>query len=1050
MLDLKLIKTYEDFELFCEELLKYKGFSIESRPARGPGQGKDIICTRETNDEFDGKLTQRFLVECKHFAGSNKSVIEDDIKNIIERSLTHRCDHYLLITSSTVSVTVRDQLEGICRNKDIPIRAAAWYRTDLEDKINEFPALWEKYTGQHLTPQRKYRSFQGIKDFLGYSSKSYPDELLFSEKLYFFSEYDLTIIENIKNIISDVNQRIAVLLGPPASGKSVITINIAKELENQGYNILFHRITSKSYFEDIWFDITMHDEEKQLYIFENCHLNFEIINHIYANYDKIQKAACLFVSRIIPEKLRYTFELDNLDILDNIKDQVFTICVQQDEETKVCGIINNYKVFYEKVYNRPFVIGDEKIFLNNIGSNLLVLHYYLQLWPTIDKLDLIDRKSILQKINSLYLSDDFQEKILNCAVLFQYEIQIEALPEDKGVFDQLLKKGILQYNPETGYFKLYHSDFAKLLIECYTFQPSFSSYYSSCEDFVSERIKKYILSFPNYPSNYDEIIRNLLFVGAKSLIEVIFDDITILNRLITYYTDIESSTHISTLLLLLSRHNIRQSCIIADRLIINNPMAKYIYYKNESTLLPFVQTLIALKKIDLSCYSQFSKIFSEQEIKYLLKRTSFMNIAVIFRLMPKSLFIARVLIDSISVQEIVCGLQSLSFRRAAIALSNFSFHDVKKTRYSISNTPIDFWVQQAQLSFFGDIASAIGTINKIDKDVARKILVHISDSCIYGKSIEPSVTFIGLTRGLYLLFKIDQEKVYHILNNIPQESFLLKAQDENTTFEHLGAGLYSLFKLSPEIAKCLFLKIDLTLIVKKCIEVSLSAFTQSLKLLHVIDLKKAKGVIEKIGYRSIIDRVKKESLSVKGFGKMLGEIYLIDPTIAYKLFDDLDPIYFLDQIGNETIQFAELGSEFAAYNKINKEKAKILLDHVSLSILMKKYYNSHFINFTLGLTAINKVDSKKANVLLSQIDNASILKKIDNEEVNLHVIVHGLLQINTVSSNKARELYKQMDIGMITKKIKLSQLENSSKQQELKKLSSLDHEKTVFLLSYVL
>jgi len=44
MIDFKLIKSPEDFELFCEELLKTYGFTIISRSARGPGQGKDIIC----------------------------------------------------------------------------------------------------------------------------------------------------------------------------------------------------------------------------------------------------------------------------------------------------------------------------------------------------------------------------------------------------------------------------------------------------------------------------------------------------------------------------------------------------------------------------------------------------------------------------------------------------------------------------------------------------------------------------------------------------------------------------------------------------------------------------------------------------------------------------------------------------------------------------------------------------------------------------------------------------------------------------------------------
>ena len=124
MIDLSLIKTSEDFELFCEDLLKAVGFIIESRPGRGPGQGKDIICSRYLDDEFDGRQVQRFLVECKQFASSGKSVYENDTRNIVERAIRNQCDHYLLITSTVAGVSVRDQIESIDRNRDYKLSHA--------------------------------------------------------------------------------------------------------------------------------------------------------------------------------------------------------------------------------------------------------------------------------------------------------------------------------------------------------------------------------------------------------------------------------------------------------------------------------------------------------------------------------------------------------------------------------------------------------------------------------------------------------------------------------------------------------------------------------------------------------------------------------------------------------------------------------------------------------------------------------------------------------------------------------------------------------------
>ena len=130
MLDFTTISP-EDFELLCEDLLNDLGFSIESRPARGPDQGKDILATKYTTNLLGNVEEERYWVECKHFAKSGKSVQESDIGNFQARLSVHRANRYLLITTTIPSETVKNQIQAFSRDPVIPFKAGFWAKHDL-------------------------------------------------------------------------------------------------------------------------------------------------------------------------------------------------------------------------------------------------------------------------------------------------------------------------------------------------------------------------------------------------------------------------------------------------------------------------------------------------------------------------------------------------------------------------------------------------------------------------------------------------------------------------------------------------------------------------------------------------------------------------------------------------------------------------------------------------------------------------------------------------------------------------------------------------------
>jgi formylglycine-generating enzyme required for sulfatase activity len=134
----------EDFELLCEDLLQAMGFTIEAKVARGPDRGKDIIATRTIPDPAGFAETHRYLVECKHYAISGRSVPEAAIGSPIARMGDHNCDRYILATSTVPTEKVRAQLVGIS-NAVFHYRATIWSKGDLTRLLDEHPGVRERY-----------------------------------------------------------------------------------------------------------------------------------------------------------------------------------------------------------------------------------------------------------------------------------------------------------------------------------------------------------------------------------------------------------------------------------------------------------------------------------------------------------------------------------------------------------------------------------------------------------------------------------------------------------------------------------------------------------------------------------------------------------------------------------------------------------------------------------------------------------------------------------------------------------------------------------------
>ncbi len=135
----------EQLEFLAEDLLRKMGFTVPQRPARGPDGGKDLIATRDRTDDMGCVYREQYLAECKQLFKSGKSVRERDIGNFESRMRLHRCNRYLLVTTTTVSETVKNQLAAISSDTSDDRMAVFWRGQDLKEKLAAYPDLFDKY-----------------------------------------------------------------------------------------------------------------------------------------------------------------------------------------------------------------------------------------------------------------------------------------------------------------------------------------------------------------------------------------------------------------------------------------------------------------------------------------------------------------------------------------------------------------------------------------------------------------------------------------------------------------------------------------------------------------------------------------------------------------------------------------------------------------------------------------------------------------------------------------------------------------------------------------
>jgi formylglycine-generating enzyme required for sulfatase activity len=142
-IDFTQIKSGENFELLCEDLLQAMEFTIVQSPARGSDSGIDLVVSETVKDTMEFTEERKTVVQCKHWAKSGKSVPFAEVANYREAMDEAKVRRYLLITSTLPTQDLQNKFKAVSDKGDYV--ALIWSKNHLARFLNQHPDVRDRY-----------------------------------------------------------------------------------------------------------------------------------------------------------------------------------------------------------------------------------------------------------------------------------------------------------------------------------------------------------------------------------------------------------------------------------------------------------------------------------------------------------------------------------------------------------------------------------------------------------------------------------------------------------------------------------------------------------------------------------------------------------------------------------------------------------------------------------------------------------------------------------------------------------------------------------------
>lgn len=860
------------------------------------------------------------------------------------------------------------------------------------------------------------RYFVSLSSALQRGGMAFPSAELFTEKKAFYLPEEQDSLNDIKNVLtSHDGERLVLITGDPSSGKTVLALTIGQSLLEAGYIVLYWKVNARTTYDTLWKDIRNADRERTLLIFDDIHLNFDLANELYYQYDKIKKASAIMISRRVQREERVNYQEDCLDLQDKLaadgRMYDSSHAILSNSRNKFIGVIEKHKEFWEAKNKLNLVVGDLDAVIDNCNNNLFQLGKCLDLWKPEEPLDSFPRTEILESISSreLYPLSKKERSILGkCAVLSQYEIPILIDQSEDVEARSLCKRGLLAINKE-GFAIMPQAESAHYLFEAFSTSAEFRHTYESEDAFIVVTIRDYFRRLPGGSPIIDDTIKTLITQKEKRILLLLLGESEIFTTISRYYIDFASIGSILGFLL-------RTKSYVPESMHLD--FASSIFTDAQQTkrrLLTSDKPLLYLVKISklFHRYRKYGMLsffdrYSINELLQFVERSEFYDTCYAFISLKKvdsgkAVSLSR----NVNWENVAKKAQHSTFEKVLAGLKHLSwFHPstAKKVfKAYIDETPKHFTSLDSNARF-DELAEALNELNRLDSALTQDLFSRIPIELWKEKMDRSSLSTLayGLSRikdinydgARMLLGSRDASTIANIARS-PQLSLLSNAIAEiNKIDSKMAIAIYD--KISDGVASRVIQSGGLVHIGKALSELSKVCMPKTRRILSSIDIKSISASADRSDFKTI--------------GKAFSELSKIDRNSIRRAYMTLDTASLTKKASATTIE--GLGRALLELNNVDKAKTHEIAEGIPVDVIANRMRTESIIKIAHALTELEKVTTVKTREVFNKIPPDILLSKLNTEHIRFQKLGNLIRQLFLIDEDQCESIGLLQSIGV--------------------------------------
>ena len=651
-------------------------------------------------------------------------------------------------------------------------------------------------------PGEQTGDFMSLENYLKPSRLRFPTEDDFEHDLIYVPEKQSDEIQQMLH-----EKRRVLLTGSQASGKTVLAIALAKQLQEQEHYIVAYKDAEKAKDGEgrRWYQLMRsYDRKGVLYLLDNCHLAPEEVNEFCQQWEEQppEYTQCLLISRA------FAGEEEAAWVAYHYFEACGEATIKTRSEDVYWGMIEKYATYYSRQHPERYaaVVEDEaKLLKRQHAHNLVVSKSRLEAWSELGgRLSEVKQEAVYNIMIKRYCSR-WKEALPKLCALRQYEIRahnffVESqLPrqEVQQLQEERLLTGATAQNYGMLYDLAFHPAEARELFEAYIYYRYGRVTWKHLRNSTIEALRAYL---GTSPLNYMEVYERLAQQKQKYILECLLKERD-LQECAAHQFEIGNLSDAINYLFRLAKIDSTRAHELLSRLIedigIRDLCLRVVAY-------PFQEIALLLQNLQQIDGEVVQQVAAMLNLEHCIKRIEEQNIQSFFQLVRvlKVIFPPQGHALLISIPSETLGIH--------ITASNFLFiieqlrglgYPPAQLKQVVELLSVDVLIAQYEHVQWTNLAhfyKMVDTFKEIAPAKARMLLEKMSLELLVQRARASNLNLVWQVVEIMRELELSQEYRECFIAMIGSEWLVQKAETEN--LQHLYWILHSFQRVSPMVA----------------------------------------------------------------------------------------------------------------------------------------------------------------------------------------------------------------------------------------------------------